>query len=128
MAEGQPARATVRYWAAALLTLTLAFGLDGMFWQVYRHGWMDIVSDLLDASSTDAFLPLSERFILKRYTGWAGFDKLLALANVMFVNVVDGSTPQLSLYAFQFAGQLVPVFAIIMIEGLRSGNRNNVFY
>ena len=128
MAEEQPVRVAVRYWAAALLTLTLAFGLDSMFGQLYRHGWMGIVSGLLNSSNSDNFLPLTQRPILKRYTGWAGFDKLLAFASIMFANVVDGSTPELSLYGFQFAGQLVPVFAVIMIEGLRSGNKSNVFY
>jgi hypothetical protein len=50
------------------------------------------------------------------------------LAAVIFANVIDGTVPQLSLYAIQFAGQLVPVFAVMMIEGLRVGNeQNNLF-
>lgn len=50
------------------------------------------------------------------------------LAAVIFANVVDGTAPQLSLYAIQFAGQLVPVFVAMMIEGLRVGNQKNVLY
>ena len=44
----------------------------------------------------------------------------------MFANIPDGSTPQLSLYASQFAGQLVPVSAVVVIEGNKRGNRGNV--
>jgi hypothetical protein len=48
------------------------------------------------------------------------------LAGVMFANVTDGSTPQLSLYGFQFAGQLVPMFTVMMIEAARRGSKGNI--
>jgi hypothetical protein len=43
------------------------------------------------------------------------------LAALIFANVIDGTTPQLFLYAIHFARQLVPVFAVMMIEGLSGG-------
>jgi len=43
------------------------------------------------------------------------------------VNITDGSTSELSLYAFQFAGQLVSVITAVMIESLSEGNQGTVF-
>lgn len=128
MKEVKTLRGPVRRWAVALVTIVLAVGLDATFGQVYRHGWMAAALNLLDDANVDAVLPLSTRPILKQYTGWAAFDKLLALASIMFGNVIDGSTPQLSLYGIHFGGQLVPIFTIVITEGLRVGNTNNILY
>lgn len=53
-------------------------------------------------------------------------DKLLTFAGAMFANVTDNSAPQLSLYAFHFAGQFVSIFTVMVIEGLREANRYGV--
>jgi len=110
-----------------MLAPTLAFGVNSMFGQVYRSGYVDVVKAMPSAPEGTALLPLSERPLLTLYTGQQLLDTLIALANIMFANVVDGSTPQLSLYAVQFGGQLVPVFAVMMVESLRAGNKSNIF-
>ncbi|ORY70471.1 uncharacterized protein BCR38DRAFT_481605 [Pseudomassariella vexata] len=100
-----------------------------MFGQVYRSGWVDAAVEILTSSDPEvAVLPHSNTPIVLNYTGWTPLDKLMGLAAIIFANVVDGFRPQLSLYAYQFGGQLVPVFAVMMIEGLRVGNRHNCFY
>ncbi|KAJ9143351.1 hypothetical protein NKR23_g6516 [Pleurostoma richardsiae] len=96
-----------------------------MFGQVYRSGYVDVAKAMPSAPEGTALLPLSERPLLTLYTGQQLLDTLIALANIMFANVVDGSTPQLSLYAVQFGGQLVPVFAVMMVESLRDGISNH---
>ena len=119
----------IRIAASLLLAVTCGFAVDSMFGQLYRVGMFDEAVRIL--SSTDAsvaVLPGSNTPILQHFTGWQPLDKLLALANVMFANVADGSRPQLSLYAVQFGAQLMPIFSIIMIESLRVGNASNSFY
>jgi len=114
--------------AGVLLTATLIFALDSMFGQLYRVGWVgEAVRILGSADPAVAVLPASDTPILRRFTGWQPLDRLMALSGVMFANVADGSRPQLSLYAVQFGGQLVPVFAVIMIESLRVGNAGGPF-
>ncbi|KAK3941974.1 hypothetical protein QBC46DRAFT_352834 [Diplogelasinospora grovesii] len=119
----------IRAGAVVLLTGTLAFGLNSMFGQVCRNGWVGAVIGIFTSADPNrAVLPGSAIPVLRVYTRFRPLDELLALANIMFWNVVDGSTPQLSLYAIQFGGQLVPIYAAMMIEGLREGNRHRVFF
>jgi len=114
---------------ALLLIACLLFGLNGMFGVAYRNGWMAAASTILTSNDPSIFvLPGSKTPILTRYTGIQRYDNLHMLASVIFANVVDGTAPQLSLYAIQFAGQLVPVFAVMMIEGLSVGNKNNILF
>ena len=114
---------------AALLLASLVFGLNGVFGQAYRNGWMAAARTILTSNDPAIFvLPGSNTRILTKYIRFQRFDNLHMLASVMFANVVDGSAPQLSLYALQFAGQLVPVFVVMMIEGLRAGNIKNILY
>lgn len=100
-----------------------AFGINSMYGLVYRNGYYDALIQLRDHGPH--LLPGSNVPILKKFTGIGLLDKVLTLAGVMFANVTDGSTPQLSLYAFHFAGQLVSVFTLILIEGKRQGNEGS---
>ena len=90
---------------------------------------MEAATTILTSDDPEVFvLPGSRTPILTRYIRIQWYDNLHMLAAVIFANVVDGTTPQLSLYAIQFAGQLVPVFVAMMIEGLRVGNQKNILY
>jgi hypothetical protein len=111
---------------AALFALSLihGFGFTSMYGLVYRNGYIQSLMDLW--SNGPYVLPGTSTPILTRFTGIWPMDKALTLAGVMFCNVTNGSTPQLSLYGFQFAGQLVPIFTVMAIEGLRRGNRGGV--
>ena len=110
--------------ALVALCLIHAFGMYSMYGLVYRNGYYNALIRLRDHGPH--LLPGSDIPILTKFTGIGPLDKVLTLAGVMFANITDGSTPQLSLYAFQFAGQLVPVFTVILVEGHRQGNRQNV--
>ena len=110
--------------AVVALGLIHAFGMNSMYGLVYRNGYYNALIHLRDHGPH--LLPGSDIPILTRFTGIGPLDKVLTLAGVMFANITDGSTPQLSLYAFHFAGQLIPVFTVILIEGNRHGNRGNV--
>ncbi|PGH00927.1 hypothetical protein AJ80_09089 [Polytolypa hystricis UAMH7299] len=116
--------ATMSTYIVFLILLVHLVGLNAMYGLVLRNGYIEALIRLRDVGPH--VLPGSNNPILKRYTLIPPLDKLLTLATVMFANITDGSTPQSSLYAFQFAGQLVPIFTIMVIEGLRSGNRRGV--
>lgn len=106
------------------LLLIFIFGLNSMYGLVYRNGYYDALIHIRDYGPH--VLPGSQNLILTRFTLIRPLDKLLTLAGVMFASITDGATPQLSLYAFHFAGQLVPVFTVMMIEGKRRGNQGSV--
>lgn len=111
----------------ALLALLLAFAFDSMYGQLRRTGYLALVRSLVrPVDRALKFLPGSARPILRRYTGVAALDRLMITGNVIFANVADGSRPELSLYALQFGGQLVPAFGLVMVEGLRVGSGRNV--
>ena len=110
--------------ALVALSSIYVFGIYSMYGLVHRNGYYDALIRLRDYGPH--LLPGSDIPILTRFTGIGPLDKVLTLAGVMFANITDGSTPQLSLYAFQFAGQLVPVFMVTQIEGNRLGNQGNM--
>ncbi|ORY55267.1 uncharacterized protein BCR38DRAFT_403374 [Pseudomassariella vexata] len=99
------------------------FGLNAMFGQIYRNGYIGRVLDIL--SSPKPVLPGSQNPLLTSYLGLPVLDGLLAVASVLWANVADGSSPVLSLYALQFGGQLVPIFLVMMVEGSKVGNTGN---
>ena len=108
----------------AALTLIHAFGVNSMYGQVWRNGYIQALLKLREVGPYH--LPGSKTPILTTFTGIGPLDKVLTLAGVLFANINDGSTPQLSLYAFYFAGQLVSVFTVLFVEGGRRGNGERV--
>ena len=111
---------------AALVVLSAVhlFGLDSMYGLVCRNGYIDALINLREHGPH--YLPGSTNPILTYFTGFPPLDKVLTLAGVMFANVTDGSAPQLSLYGFYFAGQLVSIFTVMTIEGMRDGNEGGI--
>lgn len=107
--------------AVAVLTLIHLIGLHAMYGLIFCNGYYSALVKLRDHGPY--VLPGSDFPILTKFSGFVPLDKLLTLAGVMFANVTDGSDPQLSLYAFHFAGQLVSIFTVIEIEGCREANR-----
>lgn len=102
------------------------FGLNSMFGQLNRNGYVARVQELL--SSADPVLPGSETRLLTTYLGLPVVDDLLALATVLWANVTDGSAPSLSLYVFQFGEQLVPIFLVMIVEASRVGHSHHALY
>lgn len=109
----------------AILSIIHILGIHAMYITIYQNGYISALLHLYN--QRPSVLPGSHNPILTQFCGIPPIDKLLTLAGVMFANVTDGSAPELSLYAFQFAGQLVSVITIIVVESLREGNRGTVF-
>ncbi|KAE9378556.1 hypothetical protein N431DRAFT_302783, partial [Stipitochalara longipes BDJ] len=72
-------------------------------------------------------LPGSHAPALTWFSG-APTDALLAVAGIMFANITDGSSQRLSFYGLQFAGQLVGIYTILILEGMRVGNQATLIY
>ena len=107
--------------AVLILSTVHAVGISAMYGLVLRNGYVQALLQLRDHGPH--LLPGSNHPILTRFVGIPPFDKLLTLAGVMFANVTDGSYPQLSLFGFYFGGQLIGIFTVMVVEGLRQGNR-----
>ncbi|KAK6076222.1 hypothetical protein SCUP234_07390 [Seiridium cupressi] len=116
----------VRNLAGAILVAVDLFGLNSMFGQIFRNGYVGRLLDIL--ASPNPALPGSGAPLLTSFLGLPYLDGVFKLATVLWANVTDGTHPQLSLYAFQFGGQLVPIFLVIMIEGSKSGNNGHALY
>ncbi|KAI0592958.1 hypothetical protein F4775DRAFT_56182 [Biscogniauxia sp. FL1348] len=125
MADYKMAPSTTNIIAALVLALIHIFGLVALHGMLYRVGYFGALLQIWREGPYH--LPGSSNSILTFYTGIGPLDRLLALASVMFASVTDGSRPQLSLYAVHFSGQYLGILAVMMIEGLREGNRSNTF-
>ncbi|KAI1637173.1 hypothetical protein F4809DRAFT_335406 [Biscogniauxia mediterranea] len=125
MADYKMMPSTTNVVAALALALTHIFGLVALHGMLYRVGYFGALLQIWREGPHH--LPDSSNSILTFYTGIGPLDRLLALASVMFASVTDGSRPQLSLYAVHFGGQYLGILAVMMIEGLREGNKSNTF-
>lgn len=85
-------------------------GLNGMFRLLYCSGYYDAVLQLREEGWQ--VFPGTNTRILTKFTGIKLWDKLNTLGLVMFSNILDGSTPQLSLLSFQYSGHLVNVLTV----------------
>ena len=72
---------------------------------------------------TLCFLPGSSNPILTTYTLIRPLDQLVTFSVVLFANAIDRSLPQSSLFAFHFTGQWAAILIIVLLEGLREGNK-----
>ncbi|KAI4152269.1 MAG: hypothetical protein LQ340_003016 [Diploschistes diacapsis] len=101
------------------LSLFAVYAIWGLFG---RNG----AGELLNAFKENGNLPASNIPIKTVYTGIPQLDGLFVTLNTFFWQVIDGSAPTLSLQSFQFAGQVWGLWALIMLEGVRAGNKGRV--
>jgi hypothetical protein len=107
-----------------ILLFIFLLGLDSTWGLIFRNGYYAALVHLRDFGPH--LLPGSDTPIQQHYTGLGLLDYWLTVLQCVFANVTDGTAPHLSLFAFQFAGQLVSVLTVLMIEGMREGNRQTV--
>lgn len=68
-------------------------------------------------------LPGTDAPLERSYTGIGKLDYQLTVLALFFWELVDGSRPNASLLCFHFAGQITAGWGLLMMEGLRKGNR-----
>lgn len=88
-----------------------------MYGTIHRNGYLAAISDI--HTNGPYVLPGSKDPLLRSYTGLTYLDNMCALAGLMWANVIDGSAPAVSLYAFYFGGQLTGAVVIMMLEAQR---------
>lgn len=71
-------------------------------------------------------LPGTDIPLKESYTRIEAIDKQLGVLALFFWPVVDGSTPALSLFCLQFQGEVVAVWSLFMLEGMRAGNKGRI--
>jgi hypothetical protein len=114
------AAATRPLLAVAALVALLAFAFDSMHGQLQRNGFFDLLNSVIrDEPGAPSTLPGTSRPVLRHFTGVPGIDKVLVGANVFFAKFLDGSQPETTLFAFQFAGQLPAAVIVLIVESLR---------
>lgn len=104
------------------LCLLSIIAVDSMYGLIFRNGYYNALIDLRDHGPY--VLPGSNTPIKRSYTGISLLDYWLTVMQCVLANVTDGSAPHLSLFAFHFAGQLLAVTSVVMIEGMRRGNKH----
>lgn len=109
---------------SSVLLFIFLLAVDSMWGLIYRNGYYDALVYLRDYGPH--LLPGSDTPLQQQYTGIGLLDYWLTVLQCVLANVTDGSALHLSLYSFQFAGQLVSVMTIIMVEGMRQGNKKSM--
>ena len=107
-----------------LLSLLVAVAFDSMWGFIFRNGYYDALVQLRDIGPH--LLPGSNIPLREHYIGIGPLDYWLTVLQAVFANIFDGTAPKLSIYAFYFAGQLIPVITVMYIESYRVGNEKNV--
>jgi hypothetical protein len=102
-----------------ILTVTGAYAVIGL--GLHNGYWQ-----MLEAHNTapgPLKLPGTGELVRTSYTGIAGLDKQLVTLMVFFWPCATAELPALSLYAVYMAAQLIPMQTLLILEGLRYGNR-----
>ena len=92
----------------------------GTWYLLMNNGTIDHMKAVRDGSN---ILPGTKEPVLTHYTGIERIDYQLAVLDVFFWELVDGSRPDASLFCYQFAGQIFSGWSLLMIESLRKGNK-----
>ncbi|KAL6359858.1 hypothetical protein LRP88_07284 [Fusarium phalaenopsidis] len=124
------------------LSILSIFAFDALLIQLDRNGYSALLNEILD-DPNPRFLPGSERLLLRHYTGVPWLDRGFALSNLIWANVVDGSRPELSLFAFCFGahpiiwgmlmqafgfGFIMPLFAVVHLLWTSNVTRSQTVY
>ena len=110
-----------------LPTLTLhtisGFGFYSILLLIEKNGW----GDMIRAALEEGILPNGEP-LRTHYTGLGPLDTLLTTLVRFFYTVAVWERPPLSVFFAYFAGQIVPVHSVLVLEGLREGNKGTALF
>lgn len=103
-----------------LLLLSIA-GFYGTWILLMNNGTGKQMADLRDHGPHH--LPGTNMPLRMVYTGIGAIDNQLTVLAIFFWQVICGGMPNGSLQAFHLAGQFGAAWTIVVLEGLRQGNR-----
>jgi len=93
-----------------------------MWIQIHQNGHYAMMVHLRDYGPH--LLPGSNLPLKKSYVGIRATDYILTVLQCTFANVVDGSSPGLSLFAFQFGGTVLAAIVLLWTESLKTNNQS----
>ena len=105
---------------ASLIALS-AIGVYFVWIMAERNGTIAHIRDIRTVGPH--VLPGTQAPLKENYTGFEAVDNQLIVLALFFWEIVDGSQPHASLLAFRFGGQIATIWGLIMIEGMRFGNK-----
>lgn len=103
------------------LLLLSAAGFYSTWSLLMNNGTVDQMIHIRDVGPR--LLPGTQEPIKTSYTGIELVDSQLGVLALFFWEMVDGSRPNASLFCFYFGGQLAAGWSLLILEGLRNGNR-----
>ena len=106
------------------LALLSAAGYYGTWYLLLNNGTTDYMAHIRDVGPR--LLPGTKEPVRTVYTGVPAIDYQLTVLALFFWENVDGSNPAASLFCFYFATQVACGWGLLMIEGLRYGNRGTL--
>ncbi|OAL38592.1 hypothetical protein AYO20_02242 [Fonsecaea nubica] len=107
---------------ALLILLSLA-GFWTLWGFPYQNGLLKILSQ---QSEPGAVIPGPTSAPMKQtYTGIGPIDKQLTVLVSFFYTAIDGNRADVSLSFLYLGGQVLAAWVLIMVEGLRNGNRGS---
>jgi hypothetical protein len=112
--------------ATAILVAISAFGYFSIIGLTARNGWGDKFNAY--TSREIAVLPDTDIPARTHFTGVAGLDYVLVQLVKFFYPCVTGQLPALPFFSIYFAGQAIALHSILMLEGLRKGNKGTIFF
>lgn len=105
---------------AALVFLSAA-GYYTTWYFIFNNGTIDHVAHVRKLDPQ--LLPGTKEPVRTVYTGVPAIDHQLTFLTLFFWEIVNGSHPSASLFSFYFATQVASGWGLLVIEGLRPGNR-----
>ncbi|PGH05112.1 hypothetical protein AJ80_08411 [Polytolypa hystricis UAMH7299] len=102
------------------LTLLSHWAVYAIFDFSRRNGLFSLIQQL----NRNKALPGTDEPLNLNITGFKALDKVLAAATPFFWPLIDGSTPEASLHAFNFVGAAVGIWVLIMLEAMRKGRKS----
>lgn len=112
--------AAVRICQSILLMLALA-GLYLVWMLASANGTIALMKQVRDRGPQT--LPGTQEALKRHYTGLAFIDYRLTVLGLLFWQQLDGSHPDAALHCFYFAGQILAVWPLFMLEKSWAGNR-----
>ena len=95
-------------------------------YDLYGVGSFFVIIDEVTPKSGPMVLPGTTEPARTHFTGVAPIDGFLVLLLQFFWTGVNGQLPALSLFLVYMAGQCLAMHAMVVMEGMRAGNRGRV--
>lgn len=110
--------AITKFLVLPFLSLWAVFSI---FYFSYHNGFIRQMQEVIALRK----LPPTNQPLKTHFTGFSAVDEGLTAFIPFFYPIFDGSTPNLSLHAFNFSGAVAAIFGLVTIESLRNHGKDD---